>query len=353
MEIGISEMIDRVEDFVEGGWRTGSNTTFGCMAGTSGFKTILSAVMKTIDFGKILIVDGCRDYIGLLRKPVPNYIFYQDMFWHEAVPDLQDVIDPMKVRFVYPRQGYQLQVVPAYMSGYKAMIVTNAHLIPDMYVEQLKKHFCGKLILIVDPFEIHTEHFQHVPTMLDSLEKQSKNIAFARSLYDVETRATDRKVKCSFDKIKMRRNSIGKIDDKQYITNSKAALEIIREKQLKSPTYRRNMQFITKQQNISFVQSSEGIVIPIGPQTMFSVFSVTKPLLKLRIHSAKTQFWSSVTYDENDTGLFVEPANIISLDQAQHHRFNHAVMVLGEEPMTTRQWYTLLKIANHISIVDF
>lgn len=353
MEIGISELIDRVETFIEGGMRTESNMTIGCMAGTSGFKMILNAVLKTIDFNQILIADGCRDFIGLLREPVPNYIFYQDMFRHDAVPDLFEIMDPMRVRFVYPKQGYQLRAVTTYLSNYKVMLVNNAQLIPDNYLEILQKYFCGKLILIVDPFEMGMEKFAHVPTVLDSLEKQSKNIAFARSLYQVETRATDRKVKCSFDKVKMRRTSVGKIDDKQYITNSKAVLDTIREKQYKTSTYRKNMKFITKQPNISFVESADHDIITIGPHTMFSISSVTKPLLKLRIHSAKTQFWSSVTYKDTGTGIIVEPANIISLEQARHHRFNNAVMVLGEEPMTTRQWYTLLKLANHISIVDF
>lgn len=353
MEIGISELIDRVETFVEGGWQTGSNITFGCMAGTSAFKTILNAIIKTIDFGKILIVDGCRDYVGLLRKPIPNYIFYQDMFRHDALPDLIETMDPMRVRFIYPKQGYQLRVEQRYMVGYKAMLVHNAHLIPYEYIEQLKKYFCGKLILLVDPFEMNTELLGHVPTVTDCLTKQSKNTAFARSLYNVETRATDRKVKCSFEKIKMSRRSIGKIDDKQYITNSNAVLDVIREKQYKSSNYRKNMRFITMQPNITFVQDDNHDIITIGHLTMFSIMSVTKPLMKLRIHSAKNQFWSSITYDQTGTGIFVQPANIITLEQAQHHRFNNAVMVLGEEPMTTRQWYTLLKIANHISIVDF
>lgn len=352
MEIGISEMIDRVEDFIDGGWKTDMNMTIGCIAGTSTFKNVLNACLKSVNFDRILIIDGCRDYIGLLRKPIPNYLFYQDLFRSTPLPDMIELMDPMRVRYIYPRQGYQLNLIQRIFSGFNVMIINNAQLIPNEYMDMIKANFPGKLVMIVDPFEINTEHFSHVHYVTDSLTKQSSNIAYARSLYKVETRATDKKVRCSFEKIKMARRSIGKLDEKQYVTNSPAILEAIREKQYRS-AFRRHMRFISKQPNILFEQDEAYMPLLIGPQTMFSVTSVTKLLLKLRIHSSKAQFWSSITYDQTSSGLLVEPANIISLDQAVHHRFNNVVMVLGEEPMTTRQWYTLLKIGNNISVVDF
>ena len=353
MELDISAMIDKVETFIEGGWRTDTCLTVGGMAGTLTFKNVLNAIVKTVDFNKIMIVDGCRDYIGLARRSVPNYLFYQDLFRHMPSPDLIDLVDPMRVRVVFPKEGHILYFNTNMVKNFDVMLVNNAQLIPHEYMKMIKTQFCGKLVLIVDPFEIHAENYAREDYVTDVLSKQSMNIAFARSLFDVETRAIDRKVRCSCEQIKMARRSIGKADTKQYITNSDAVLNEVREKQYRIGAARRNMRFVLKEDYITFLPDQDERLITLGPQTMFSVMSVTKTLLKLRIHSTQSQIWSSISYKPKTGGLYVEPANIISLDQAVHHRFKDVVMVLGEEPMTKRQWYTLLKIANNISIVNF
>ena len=156
----------------------------------------------------------------------------------------------------------------------------------------------------------------------------------------------------SFTKIKMQRRSFGKIDDKQYVTNDPAVIETIREKQLRAP-FRKGQKFIVKQRNLTLASDLDGIPHVVGSGMMLNIMNVTKPLMKIRIHSSKKIIFGSVSYHEPTTSIYVHPANILLPSELALHRFHNIVVVLGAEPITTREWYTFLKSGTNISVADF
>lgn len=352
MILEISEMINLIEDHFKSEWCSDQVLTVGGIIGTSIFKHGLHACLRYIPFEKILVLDGCQDYIGLLRKPVFNYRYYLDLFRSIEIPTIDQIHHPLYRSMVQPLPDYQMTMDESMVINYDALIVNNAHLIPTMYLDALCKTFRGKVLLVVDPLDCMGEkYYNHIPTLYDSLTKQSKITALAREMYDVPTRSIDRKVKCDFRQMKMQKRSIGKIDANQYVTNSPSILASIQEKQLQSQP-RKNQKFVVAHKHVQFMQNQDHVLCAIGPHTMLSITTVSKPLMKLRIHSSTSNVYTNITYMDNHNALYVKPANIISLEDALYHRFQSVVMVLGEEPMTNRMWYSLMKIANTITVVN-
>lgn len=353
VEVTISQMIDLVEDFVdESEWYGRKTLTVGGIIGTSIFKNVINAVIKTKSFEKILVIEGCNDYIGLLRNPIPNYVYYMELIRSIEVPNINHIINPSERNLIEPSPGYQYQITDTIFKHYQILILNNAHYIPAKFRDAFKSIFCGKVIEIVDPFDIYGTEFMNVPTLIDSLSRQTANIAFARSLYHYDTRSIDRKVKSNFTKIKMQRRSIGMIDDKQYVSNDPSVVEYIRDKQLRAQ-FRKSQKFIVKQQSCMLITDQDEQPHVIGQDMMFSIMVASKPLMKIRIHSSKTTAFTSLSYYEPTTAIHVEPANILAVNEYALHRFNNVVVVLGAEPITTREWYTFLKSGVNISITDF
>lgn len=350
--VQISEMIDLLEDHFSPKWGCEHSLTVGGIAGTAIFKHAIHACLKSHDFNKILVVDGCQDYIGLLRKPVMNYIYYMNVFKSIEIPAIEVQMQPFHKFPMEMISGYRYQIREDLIYRYEALIINNAHLIPDSFLKAFDDYFPASVLKIVDPLDVNGIDFHSIPTLYDSLSKQSPLIAMARSMYGIDTRVIDRKVRTDFRRIKMGKRSIGRLDANQYVTNSDYILKQIQEKQMKSQ-FRRNQKFIVATDEISLYKDQTGQIITVGPKTMFSISSVSKPQMKLRIHSSTSEFYTNLTYRNTSKRLYVKPANMLSIDDAFHHRFQSLVVVLGEEPMTNRAWYSLLKIANQISVVDY
>lgn len=345
-------MIDLIEDHFSPTWGHTHMMTVGGIAGTDIFQIAMDACMKYHPFCKILVVDGCQDYIGLLRKPVRNYIYYMDLFRSIRIPSIEQQLRPMHKFPMELKSGYQLSLVTSLIEGYDAMIINNAHLIPGVCLNALEQFFNGYILSIIDPLDFNGTDFNPIHTLYDSLRKQSPMIAMARSMFGIDTRAVDRKVRGELKKAKMGKRSIGKIDTNQYVTNSQMILNAIQEKQYHTP-FRRNQKFIVASEELCMMNDQNGTPVVVGPGTMLSIMTVSKPLMKLRIHSSTKQVYTSLSYRYTEKALYVKPANIIMLDEACHHRFQSVIVVLGDEPMTNRLWYSLMKIANTITIVDF
>ncbi len=345
-------MIDLIEDHFEPTWGGNHSLTVGGIVGTAIFKHAIHACMKYHDYHKILVIDGCQDYIGLLRKPVFNYVYYMSIFRTVLIPHIDKLQNPAYHFLVELQPGVQIQINEEKIFYYDAIIVNNAHLIPKMYLDALDQYFHKKILYIVDPLDLTGESFSTVPTLYDSLSKQTTLVAMARSMYGIGTRAIDRKIPSDFKKIKMPRRSIGRIDATQYVTNSEVILNQINEKQINS-NYRKNQKFIVASNQIHMFRTIDELPVVVGPRTMFSISNVTRPLMKLRIHSSTKQFHALISYRNTQNALYVKPANILKISSAIHHRFQTINVVLGEEPMTNRLWYAIMKIANHINVIDY
>jgi hypothetical protein len=350
--IDIHEMIDLIETHFYGSWGSDNTLIVGGVAGTSIFKNAIHSCMKHYDFIRILVLDGCRDYIGLLRKPVVNYMYYLDVFYSVRIPSLSSIEHPFYKPALKQKEQVQLVLDETKLRGYNALIVNHAELIPRDYLNALRKTFAGRILFIVDPLDANGIYYNGIPTIVDSLTKQSPLIALARSLYNIDTRAVDRKVKGSFKEIKVSKRSVGKIDINQYITNDDLILESVRDKQLRS-NFRRNQKFITMNDDVQLFCDQDGAPIIIGQNSMLSISTTSKPLMKVRIHSSTRQFYSNLSYVDNGYGLYVKPANIMSIPESLHHRYQSIIVMLGERPPSTRDWYSLMKIANTVSFAHY
>ena len=349
----INEMIDMMEDHFSTNWGVRNHMmTVGGVAGTQIFQYAIDAALRYHDISKILIVDGCQDYIGLLRHQMHNYVYYMDLFQTVRIQQIEKQLNPYHEFPMELPCYYRKTLMDHLINGYDAMIIQNAHLIPPECIQAFDSFFCGKIVCIIDPLDFNGNDFCAIPTLYDSLTKQSPMIALARSMYDIDSRCIDRKVKGDFKRAKMSKRSIGKIDTNQYVTNSPDVLKQIQSKQFHAP-YRKNQKFIVATNEITVFKDQNDALINVGPGSMFSIMSVTKPMLRLRLHSSRSQFYSTLSYRHTDMSLYVKPANIISIEDAVHHRFNSLIVVMGDQPMSNRLWYSLLKIANNVTVVDF
>lgn len=348
----ISQMIDLMEDHFAPLWNRNHVLTVGGVIGTSIFKYAMDACMKYYELNQILVIDGCQDYIGLLKKPMHNYMYYMDLFVSIRIPSIEEQMNPYHKFPMELKSGYRMALVNQKLTMYEAIIIQNAHLIPENCLKSIHENFNGQILQIVDPLDFNGIDFHTIPTLYDSLSKQSPMTALARSMFGIDSRCIDRKIHTEFKKMKMSKRSIGKIDTNQYVTNSQEVLNIIQRKQIQSQ-FRKNQKFIVGSEEIRLYNDQNGEPVTVGPGTMLTLSSVTKPLIQLRVHSSLKHIYSTLSYKYTEKSLYVKPANIITIDDAVYHRFNSLVVVLSDEPMTNRLWYSLMKIANTITVVDF
>ena len=81
MIIELNEMIDLIDDFY--GSADMREMVIGGIAGTPVNKFAVEGCTKYTKFNKILIIEGCQDYIGLMKNPIPNVKHWTDLFVEE------------------------------------------------------------------------------------------------------------------------------------------------------------------------------------------------------------------------------------------------------------------------------
>lgn len=348
----IYQMIETLEDFFFANDSRVNHIIVGGMVGSHIFKHAIDAALVTYPFEKILVVEGCQDYIGLTKNRMTNHVYYADLFM-DVLCDSIIPYDPFKPKIMNPKPTYAKQIDLNRMAYYDVIIVNDAHLIPSGYLNAIKNNYSGKVCIIVDPFDIGGEMFEGIPVLTDSMNKLSPMIAMARATYDVETRAIDRTIKGHVTEGKINKRSIGKIDDKQYVTNDEYLADVVRHKQLQSQFRKNQKLFVTSDKINTSIDGLFGN--SLTRNSMCVVMSASsRPLMKLRIYSSKIMYAGDVSYLDNppDSMIRVKPANILTIDESAFHRYNHTVMVCNE-PLTQRQKYSILKNSNNVTICQY
>lgn len=346
--IEISQMDDLLENFFSNG--VGGNIVVGGMVGCDIFRQVMDMATTYSIFEKILIVEGCQDYIGLAKTKLINHIFYADAFT-DVMVDSVIPYDPFKPKIMNPKPEYRRQINKSMLAGYEVIVIKDAHLIPREFVDAFTLNYSGKICIIVDPFDIFGETFQGVPTIVDSLNKMSPILAMARSTYDVESRCIDRSVKGTVTETKLNKRSIGKIDDKQYITNDPYLCDMIRHKQLQSAFRKHQKLLVTDDKlNVNITDSIRGTTLARNSLCVVESPS-SRPMMKLRVYSSKIICGMDVSYLDNppDSYMRVKPANIMDIDESAYHRYNTSVLVCPEQ-ITQRQKYSILKNSNNVIV---
>ena len=245
------------------------------------------------------------------------------------------------------------------------MIIFNAHLIPNIH--EIIESFCGKVVCVIDPIEAffsYSSTLSHNALIItDALSKVSPMIAMARAALGYDSRSIDTKARGTLTEVSsINSRSIGKIDDKQYVSQDYMLLDDIRKRQQESQL-KKNQKLIVSlniNQSIIHVETDDKT-----RNTMITAKSLLvvdnpnrKPLMKtkMRIFNSKATCYVDTTYQRGmlvpKGSLSVLPANIISLNDMIYHRFNDVVFIMNGYKLSEQEKYALLKNSNSVTIVS-
>lgn len=362
-----NEMIDLLDDFLSDNnsmikSSTASKLVIGGMIGTNLMNDALNSALAYYSLNDILFIQGCQDYIDLLNEKncqvYNQYIYYAELFTEVMIDSIVQH-DPFKPRILNPTNEYKKIINTQILQNYSVIIINDTHLIPDAYLDTICQNFIGKIICIVDPFDVYGESYSNVPTVVDSFNKITPVNALARETYGIETRIINKKAKGVISTAKLGIRSIGKIDNKQYITKDPEIIDMVRHKQLRVPIRKNHKVFVTG--NALYESLNSNSVMKHNVVTKNSMVLVdtvqTKPLMKLRIYSSSRTFYGDLVYiDEpfvrHQCNILCKPANILSVDESVFHRYKHTVLVSTDgSHFTLRERYSILKNSMNITIV--
>ena len=363
MIIEVDQMIRHIEDFVVRS--TDKAIVVGGIVGTEIERFALEGITAVHDFNKVLVVQCCQDYIGMMKEPMPNVKFIGDILSPVLMDDPMKPINPFKPRFEnpIPRFGYELN--KSILANYNATVVLNAHLMDTLLANALMNACNGPIIFVVDPIEepywaSRGFGINEIPVIADTLLKVSPVVAMARHLVGFDTRAINTRAKGTVNEIKkMNKRSIGKIDDKQYVSNDYELVREINQRQIDTPLRKNQKLLVTSDIDVMVDESNQRSSLMFG--SMLVVHSTTtRPLMRMRLYNSKIIYATNVIYDANYNALIghksdvrVRPANIISHHNMNQHRFNHMVFVVSPDiPLTVNTRYSMLKNSNSLTIVN-
>jgi hypothetical protein len=348
--IELNQMLDMLTDFFNS-MHQRQITVGGCV-GTTIIKDVLDTATAFCQFEKILVIEGCNDYVMSTKIPIVNYIYYADLF-AEVICDGIIPWDPFKPAIMNPKHEYRKYVDTVVLGYYDAIVISNAHQIPKEYLNMIYHNFSGKIVTIVDPFDINGEEYCGVPTIVDTLQKQSLLIATARKLYDIDTRAIEKRSKGILVQRKINRRSIGKMDECQYITDDAGFAESIRMKQYQTNLRRNHKVFVTSEHLFMYPDSIGGRRCVTANSLLIAFNTTSKPLQRFRIHSSKLLVNAEISYklDVPAHIMRVIPANILTVPQSCYHRYHHSVFIqTTSDRRTKRYYYSLLKNSTNLTI---
>ena len=357
----INNMIEYLDEFFNNSHK---EFTVGGIAGTQIEKFVLDAALQTTVFDKILVLNGCQDYIGLMKNPMPNVKFWGDLFIDQTV-DPFIPYDPWKPKILNPREEYVKRIDVQELVKYDVIIIFNAHYIDDDVLKAFSDNFSGKIVYVIDPIEakdiIHSRlgFRTNTPIVVDHLEKVSPMIALARASIGFDSRAVDYKVRGTLTETnKINKKTIGKIDDKQYITNNFDIYREVYDKYLDLPI-RKNQRLIVRDNIVDVMFADNHRKATLVRDSMIVVDNMnTRPLMKMRVYNSKTIYSVDVTYMDGmmkpKNAITVEPGNILYAYDRNFikHRYNHTVMILGSNELSKAARYALLKNSNNVTIVN-
>lgn len=372
----LNQMIDYLDNFFESSHRV---TMVGGIVGTPIEKFVLDAALKTTPFSKILVLNGCQDYIGFMKDCPDNVMFYADILVSDII-DSYIPVDVWKPSVYAPTTEYTRRLNMDLLSYYDIIVVFNAHIVPKDVIDSLNKNFGGKIVYVVDPLEatpvtgIVDNVYKHtgfnVPTIVDSLTKLSPIMAMARNVFGFETRAIDRRIDGTVTQVsKINKRVIGRIDNCQYITNDYQLFDDIEQKQINS-TFRKNQKLIVSTGIDVFTTSTtSGEKVSLVDGSMLVVSNPnTRPMMQMRIYNSRMICGVDVKYAPYIDNLYkttplsvrpqgvidVKPGNIMGVHHTGviSHRFNKVVLILNDKLDNLSSKYSILKNTNNLIVVD-
>lgn len=347
-----------------------SDTRIGLIGGIVGTqinKFVLDASAATTPFNSTLIINGCYDYIGLMDKTMPNVIHWTNAVVSRPIESFNEKsLDVWDCKYDKNERYETRYAINELVNQFSNIIVLEAQCIPRQVINILAKETTGRIMFVTDPYEDNwitqgTLDLEDYPILVDTLSNLSANHALARSLVGFDTRSIDRGVKCSFKEIKsIRKNSFGKIDDCQYVTNN---CDILCENDLKfinMDAYKKNMKVMISDNRVYATPTFiNGRQIVLGPDMFLIAKDLNhKPFQKWQLFNSNHIVDVSISPDRGRLTILrepgtiaVHPANIITPRDVKFHRFNN-IVVLAEYKLRAETQYSLLKNATNVTMIE-
>lgn len=352
----LSEITNRLDAFVHDD--RFSSFIIGEMVGCNLLRQISELLVSYVPFNRILFVSGIQDdvYAGTLFD---NHVFWGSLFDDNVVDGLV-AYNGFLPKAQNPNFEYSKILRTYAISQYQFMVIHQAHKIPRKFLDTLTNSFVGKTILIVDPFDHDGENWSMYGTCVDTFERLSPVDEYARYLYGIDTRAVNRKSHDSItygDTISLR--SVGKVDDKQYVTLDPFLYDAVTRRQMNSP-FRKRQKLIVVSDKMNLRAIGDTIVPHAFTNgTLLHIDGVRDKQPIVRIHASKVYAILPMAYEIDpfrtpSNVIHVMPANIIPLDVALQHRFTHVVFVTTPDypSISIRDQYALMKISQNITFVS-
>ena len=349
----LHECIDELESFVDDPKQ--NRYYIGGIVGSNPFKLCIESVLRVTEFPNICVIEGCQDYIGLMKESMfRNHFYYADFIEELKIPDYgQDegydrgymIWNPMKIEY-----GHRTNIDR--LNTFDFCIINDAQLIPPHILNKFVDSYMGKLIIIFDPYEKGGEFFNGYPRIVDSLTKQSVIDSMARSVYNVSTRSLDKSVRCSVKEGKINKRSLGK-SNVQYILTDKYLMMDLWDKQIKQRFRKGQKLWVMDDRIFRYTDMKDGRIYTITKNTLLVVdmVPVKGDKIRLRVWNSKFTFYSCIAYKNNYESevIHVVPANAITIDQMRYHKFQDAVLVMDKE-LTNGEKYLVLKNTNNLVV---
>lgn len=354
--IELNELIDLTNRFFDHG--AYPTLTIGGIVGSHPLSHILDVATDMVPFESILIIEGCEDFCYIPKKPIPNYIPYQQLFIDMFVENVKPY-DPFAPRLWEENQPKIKAVDQEFIRRFQLVIINNAHLIEPEMLRMIVDVCKWKSVLIGDPFDVGGEPFMDAPTIVNCLEKQSPIIGMARKLWGVPTYAIDKKAPGTVNSGRVTRKGIGKLDGRTYISNHLDLVQAVQNQQRKQ-AFRKGQKFFVTDDRIYNIMEEKNHQLQHITKNALLIMGRTNSLSQIpqqfQIHHSKYTIRCDVIYDhigtypnEWDYRIKVKPANILSVADAKYHRYFNTVFVcIGD--VSKRELYSVMKNSVNLTL---
>lgn len=358
--IEIHEFINMLDDFFEE--QVHPVFDIGEMVGCNLLRFVAESAVGYFNFNNILFVMGSPDASYAIEKK--NVVYWKWLFNDFMIDNIHDKFDPLSSpTFRYNQHEYEQHLIPSTIEGYNVIVINQAQLIPKKYMDMIMNTFQGQIVRIFDPFDV-MGGFEgvNVPLRcLDTFEKLPVTIAYARSLYGIDTRNVNKRAKNTISFTNIKRRSVGRIDEYQYVTNDMELLNECWDRQ-RSIQIRKNQKVEIMNHRLNIVKESVyEHVHSLGETELLHVVQGREDgCIRCRIHSSKAEFDVHLTYKFEpfitpSNALIVQPANVLPVAHCLNkHYFKQIVYVTTPDtPMISiRDQYTMLKQSQNLIIAQ-
>jgi hypothetical protein len=354
--IELNEMIDLINRFFHE--TSHKMLMIGEMVGSHPLSHVVDAATEIVRFDEILILEGCADYCYIPKKPIFNYLPYPQIFTDQFLPNVE-AYDPFQPHLWEPNQPIVKSINQEFLRRFQIVIVNNAHLIDPWILDQIAKMCKWKCIFIGDPFDIGGEPFMKMPTLVACLEKQSPIIGMARKLYGISTYAIDKKAPGNVTNGKVTRKGLGKLDGRIYVSNDAELVQLVQDQQRKQP-FRKGQRFFVTDDRIHLIMDEQTKNIQHITKNALLIMGRMNSNSYLpqsyQIHHSKQTIRFDIQYDhvthfpnEWDYRMRVKPANMLTLEDAKHHRYFNTIFVCHGD-FSKRELYSVMKNSVNLTI---